>query len=682
MRLLIDRFQVKRMFIALLLISFNFLSVNSQVNENPLTYSKVKVYINEKSDILTLARAGISVDNIDYKATYVEAIFSNVEIAILDSLKMNYEIVVKDMEAGYKSRLSMEQNSLDALLDEAEALYSTPAHFHYGSMGGYLTFDEVLAELDSMHAYYPGLIGARQSIGTSIEGRSLWMTKISNNPDVDENEREILYTGLHHAREPQSMTTIIYYMWYLLENYGIDTTVTNIVENRELFFIPVVNPDGYVYNQLTNPSGGGLWRKNRRYNGSGSYGVDLNRNYGYLWGYDNTGSSPTPTSETYRGVSGFSEPETQAVRDFVISRNFKMVTNYHGYGNWWIFPWGYKANYYCPDHAIFVAWSKDMTQYNNYVYGTPNQTVGYVVNGSADDWFYGEQTLKDKIFGYTPEIGTSTDGFWPAQSRIIPLANENVYPNLVFALAGGDDTIPATITNVHAINITGASAQITWTTDKMSTSIVDFGTSTTYGNLSYDTTVTLSHSVSLSGLLPNTVYHYRVKSTDFAGNTAISGDFSFYTGASFNYTPLSTTILQGTLNSGNYSSLTTNNAQYYVVNSTTSGTRKTDWYGNSSISQNPASVVKLTIAYDGKFSRTVTQTLHLYNWSTSSWVQVNSRSVSISDVSTTYSTTSPSSFISTEGNIRLRVLGTGTNKNFTGSGDFMQFSVETSGSEY
>jgi len=144
-------------------------------------------------------------------------------------------------------------------------------------MGGFTTYQEMLDELDQMRSLYPNLISARISTSniTTYEGRTVYYVRLSDNPDVDENEPEVLYTGVHHA----------------------------LVDNIEMYFIPVVNPDGYVYNQQTNPNGGGMWRKNRRNNGDGTYGVDPNRNYSYLWGYNNTGSSPTSSSDTYRGAN-------------------------------------------------------------------------------------------------------------------------------------------------------------------------------------------------------------------------------------------------------------------------------------------------------------------------------------------------------------------------------------------
>jgi len=409
--------------------------------EIPVKYSQVRIYLTSKNDILTLQRAGLVFDHIDYQNTYFETVLNNQEVDLLKKTAWPYDIVIDDLEAEYRRRPQFSQAQMSALEAEMKDQYGVTG-FNFGSMGGYYTFSEVVAELDEMRSLFPNLISVKQSIGNSIEGRTIWMVKISDNPSIDESEEEVLYTALHHAREPQSMATVIYFMWHLLENYGTDPDVAFLVQNRELYFIPVVNPDGYVYNETTNPNGGGFWRKNRRNNGGGIFGVDLNRNYGYQWGFDNNGSSPSPSSDTYRGTAAFSEPETQVIRDFAINHSFTRAFNYHSYGNLLIFPWGYIPNFFTPDHALFVAFAQDMTQFNNYTYGTANQTVGYVVNGEANDWFYGEQTLKDKVIAFTPEVGSGSDGFWPSQSRIIPLADENVYPNLVLAMGLSSPPLP------------------------------------------------------------------------------------------------------------------------------------------------------------------------------------------------------------------------------------------------
>jgi hypothetical protein len=259
------------------------------------------------------------------------------------------------------------------------------------------------------------------------------------------------------------MATVIYFMYYLLENYGSDPEVTYLVNNRQLYFVPVLNPDGYVYNQQTNPNGGGFWRKNRRNNGGGSFGVDLNRNYGYQWGYNNSGSSPDPFDETYRGTGPFTEAETQAIRNFCESHNIKLALNYHTYGDLLIYPWGY-INAFTPDHPVFLALAQDMTQYNGYAHGNSSQLL-YDVNGGSDDWMYGEQTTKEKIFAMTPEVGSS---FWPNINQIYPLAQENIIPNLILAhgegaiLADSLDPLPPANVSAYSDYTTPTSMLLTW----------------------------------------------------------------------------------------------------------------------------------------------------------------------------------------------------------------------------
>ncbi len=447
------------------LLSFETAYGKEATVKSPVKYSQIRIYISSKDDILSISQTGLVFDHIDYQGTYFDVVLNDQEIELLKTTSLRYDIVVDDLEAEYRRRPKLTKAQMQALEAEMRQQFNIQC-FGLGSMGGYYTFDEVVAKLDEMRSAYPSLISAKQSIGSSIEGRDLWMVRISDNPDVDESEEEILYTALTHAREPQGMATVMFYMCHLLETYGIDPEATFLVDNRELYFVPVVNPDGYVYNQNINPNGGGLWRKNRRDNGDGSFGVDLNRNYGFKWGFNNSGSSPSTFSETYRGTAPFSEPETQVARDFALDHNFTMAFNYHTYGNYLIFSWDYKSNFFTPDHFFFLSRAQNMTQFNNYTYGTPNQTVGYVVNGGANDWFYGEQTQKGKVFNFVPEVGGSSDGFWPIPSRIVPLAQENVYPNTVLAWGLSGPPAPLAVAvapNNPPIRIPSGGGQLTCT---------------------------------------------------------------------------------------------------------------------------------------------------------------------------------------------------------------------------
>jgi hypothetical protein len=177
-----------------------------------------------------------------------------------------------------------------------------------------------------------------------------------------------------------------------------------------------------------------MWRKNRRNNG-GSYGVDINRNFGYKWGIDNNGSSPNPSDLTYRGPSAFSEPETDNLRQFAESHNFKIALNYHSYSNLLLYPWGY-TDEFCPDDAIFNAHATLMTRDNGYTLGPASTTI-YPTNGGSDDYMYGDTQNKNAIFSYTPELGNDGDGFWPSLSRIIPLCQENMIQNMMAAYLSG-----------------------------------------------------------------------------------------------------------------------------------------------------------------------------------------------------------------------------------------------------
>jgi len=317
-----------------------------------------------------------------------------------------------------------------------EESYPVPQNFNLGSMGGFTTYQEMLNDLDKMANLYPNLISIKasaSSIGqTTHQGRPLYYVKVSDNPNVDESEPEVLYTGLHHAREPLSMMNLQYYLWYLLENYNTNPTVKNIVDNTELYFIPFVNPDGYVYNQTTNPNGGGLWRKNRRNNGDGTYGVDLNRNYGYQWGYDNTGSNPNTNSGTYRGIAPFSEPETQIMKSFAESHNFINVFHNHSFSNFMLHPWGFNSTD-SPDELLMDELSEQMCWHNRYAYGSTYDVL-YAINGDACDWFYAEQTTKNKSLAWLPEIGSDAEGgFWSNVASIQDQCERHLKMSLIMA---------------------------------------------------------------------------------------------------------------------------------------------------------------------------------------------------------------------------------------------------------
>lgn len=397
-------------------------------------YSKVEIQLSHETTIQKVANLGVCVDHgIYHKHKSLITDLSQSEIARLEASNVGVRIIEQDILTSLHANFIAAPPNCEPSTSADD--FIVPENFEYGSMSGYYTYAEMLEQLDSMRAMYPNLITMRDSlpavdsITTSHEGRPLWMVKVSNNADVDEDEPEMIYTALHHAREPGSLTQTIFYLWYLLENYGANEQVTAILNNTELYFVPCLNPDGYVFNETIQPNGGGMWRKNRRDNGDGTFGVDLNRNYAHEWGYDDQGSSPQTNSSTYRGPSPASEPEIQLITNFVDSHDFKFALNYHTYGGLLIYPWGYSDSF-TPDSLEYLAFSEHMVSKNGYTNGTGTETVGYTVNGDSDDWYYGDTTHREAIYSMTPEAGNS---FWPAQGEIIPFCNENLYPNLWIA---------------------------------------------------------------------------------------------------------------------------------------------------------------------------------------------------------------------------------------------------------
>lgn len=419
---------------ALLLISFS----DNYAQEK---YSLIR--INGDPEVLSAALStyDLHLDHITRQKDFFEAWLSQTEIEALKSSGVPFQTVVADWGNHYASLPKMTAGEISKSIAYTSDAYNI-THSIYGTMGGYLRWSEVTNKLDSMRLEYPNLISAKFSIGNTVESRQIWTVKVTLNPDAANSRPQVWYHAMIHAREPESMEHMIFYIYWLLENYGIDPVATYILENRELYFTPVLNPDGYVYNETTNPNGGGMWRKNRRNNGS-SYGIDLNRNYGtrQYWNSSNNGSSTTPSSDTYRGTSPFSEPETMAAMNFVNSKNINAIMGSHTYGNYIIKPWAWQDPTPTPDDFKFNQYLADMSATNGYRTGTATQTVGYAVRGSADDWYYNDSVHSPhRIIALTPETGPS---FWPPQSEIIPLAEGMLFSNKYMSLIGGPYVSPS-----------------------------------------------------------------------------------------------------------------------------------------------------------------------------------------------------------------------------------------------
>ena len=257
-----------------------------------------------------------------------------------------------------------------------------------GSIGDYHTYPETVEMLQDLAIRYADMATVF-SVGQSLEGREIYVIKISDNVTEDENEPNIFISGCHHAREWISVEVPLLFVRYLLENYSTNLQVQQAVNGSQIYIMPIQNPDGLEYSIHYYR----MWRKNRRYNGDLSWGVDPNRNYGYKWGYDNTGSSPIPDDEVYRGPYAFSEPETRAVRDFLIDHPPSGSLNFHNYSQLILYPWGYTDLPTADDdemEQIACRMAELIFQVSGrvYQYGQ-GATAIYPTNGDTDDWIYG-----------------------------------------------------------------------------------------------------------------------------------------------------------------------------------------------------------------------------------------------------------------------------------------------------
>ncbi len=299
----------------------------------------------------------------------------------------------------------------------------------------YHNYAEMVVDIQAVAAARPAIVQVF-SIGKSHQGRDIWAAKVSDNVANDENEPEILFDALHHAREHMTVEQAIYLLHLLADNYGSDTTVTNLVNAREVYIIFALNPDGGEYDLTCGGSHAPYcaWRKNRQPNSGGSVGTDLNRNYSYRWGCCG-GSSGTKTSITYRGPAPFSAPETRVLRDFVNSRvidglqQIRAHVTFHTNGKLILWPYGYTktivpSDMTVDDHNAFVAMGKAMAKLNGY---KPEQSSDlYITDGDQIDWMYGVH----RIFSFTwelypPESATVWGDHYPADERIGPETARN-----------------------------------------------------------------------------------------------------------------------------------------------------------------------------------------------------------------------------------------------------------------
>ncbi len=362
----------------------------------------VRLYINDRTDIDKIISLGINdISALDLRKKFVDVVVNEIEYNKIKNL--------------YPSEIRLRSSDIKTLIN----------------FGPYYTYNEAMNEIQNFYNNYPSLVSQPFIVSLTWENRQIKGIKISSN----NNQKPVVwFNSAIHAREPGGVSALLGFANYLLKNYNKNLEIKYLLDNRDIYIIPVTNPDGYVFNETYSS---GMWRKNKRdNNNNGTFettydGVDLNRNFGYMWGCCN-GSSPNPSDETYRGPSPFSEPESQAYRNFFNQIKPTIGVDIHTYSNLNLWPWGYTSTPTSDDSAYrTLAWK--MFRHN--AYRSFQAYFLYVTDGTTDDWIYGATNEHNKALGWTFEIGENF--YQPDTNIILEQVGENIFPFLYLVKSAG-----------------------------------------------------------------------------------------------------------------------------------------------------------------------------------------------------------------------------------------------------
>jgi hypothetical protein len=277
----------------------------------------------------------------------------------------------------------------------------------------YRTYETGVTQLQNWANTHPDLTelidaGPSWETAQGKATRRLWVMRLTNEKNAAPKPKFLL-VALHHAREIITPEVALNLTELLLTGYETNADITWLVDNREIWIMPFANPDGHLLAEKSAD-----WRKNTNNSQSScpgssppnSFGVDLNRNYDYKWG--TVGASSDPCNLTYRGMAGFSEPETRAIRDLVQAKQFDLVISLHSYSDLILYPWGYTYSL-APDATGLSDIASVLASFNGYI---PQQSSDlYPTSGDTCDWAYGTEDIPCLTF----EIGGFADGyFWPS----------------------------------------------------------------------------------------------------------------------------------------------------------------------------------------------------------------------------------------------------------------------------
>lgn len=280
--------------------------------------------------------------------------------------------------------------------------------------------------LEHYAATYPEFVELER-IGSSLEGRAIRMLKIRINNAGAPRKPGLFYVGTQHAREWMSAMSVMYTVDKLITQYGQDAEITELLNQVDIYVVPVVNPDGFEFTWAED--GDRFWRKNRRANADGSFGIDLNRNWPQGFGLD-IGSSSEGKSNTYRGTAPFSEPETSVVRDAVDAiPNLAGFIDFHAYSQLVLYGPGYYyggAGKLVEEECVATHIAREISALNGAYYRQLPIPALYPTTGAATDWTRAHRNLKSLAMEVRPSRYGDGGGFVTSAGQIVPTGQEQL----------------------------------------------------------------------------------------------------------------------------------------------------------------------------------------------------------------------------------------------------------------
>ena len=345
---------------------------------------------------------------------YVDVVaYGNQDRRFLERAGFTWSVIEDDLVGADREREVADAAYAKAVASKAVAVTLPSGRTAYRQLADYNN------DLTSLATQYPTKVKAITLKNTSLEGRTVRGIEISRDVNVKDGKPVFVMMGVHHAREWPSGELTIEFAYDLLKNDGVVPRITNILDKARIVIVPVVNPDGF---NLSRTLGYEMKRKNCRVtNGqlptagqcaqssNQSRGVDPNRNYAGFWG--GPGASSSLTSETYRGASAFSEPESRNIQALVSGYQATTLITNHTYSNLVLREPGYASAGKTPDEAMYKSLGDQMAAQNGY-----SSQFGYQLydtTGTTEDWSY----YATGGLGFTFEHGASS--FHPAFSNVV-----------------------------------------------------------------------------------------------------------------------------------------------------------------------------------------------------------------------------------------------------------------------